>query len=108
MRPSEQVEQIVAHARATQGIYLKVGDAEQVVALYDVLPAVVDVLKAAEEEERGGTHEGPCLNQEGQEPIDYDPFDSCVRHMVAAQERFTNLSAALERLRASLAEITEK
>jgi hypothetical protein len=35
----------------------------------------------------GWAHDGPCVNYEGQDPEDRDEYDSCSRHVAAAEAR---------------------
>lgn len=32
-------------------------------------------------------HRGPCVNYDGQDPKDYDEYDSCSKHLAAARRR---------------------
>lgn len=40
-------------------------------------------------------HDGPCVNYDDQNPDDYDPYDSCSRHLRAAAARRERLARAL-------------
>jgi hypothetical protein len=48
------------------------------------LRAVLDDVEAAVLRLRDG-HDGPCVNYEGQDPANYDDYDSCSRHIAVAQ-----------------------
>jgi hypothetical protein len=98
MLTSDQFEQVFLRAKATQGVYLKVDDAKAAVVFLAVQPAVLDVLRAAEASLRDGTHEGPCLNYDGQEVTDYTNWDACVIHMTTTRQREEDLALAISAL----------
>lgn len=58
--------------------------------------AAAELAAAARDVLRGGDHDGPCLNYEGQNPDDYEDWDSCALHVRAGIERTERLRRAVE------------
>lgn len=93
--PPDQVAAVLlANVRARGDDY---GDLANATAddLRDALRLAAEVLDLAAELLKGGDHPGPCVNHEGQDPDEYDEYDTCDRHIKAADERHQRLAAAL-------------
>jgi hypothetical protein len=45
----------------------------------------------------GGEHEGPCINFDGQDPEQFDEYDSCSRHIAAFGKRRERLANVVRR-----------
>lgn len=55
---------------------------------------------------RWGEHPGPCLNYEGQQPDDYNGYDSCYLHAQAYEQRVTEACAIVAGLADAKLEVT--
>jgi hypothetical protein len=102
MQTSNEFEHVFLRAKAAKSLYLNMEDGRAAVVFLAVQPAVMNVLKAAEEVLLGGQHPGQCFNHVGQEAIDYDSWEECVVHMATARNREEDLDLAISALGARI------
>lgn len=79
-------------------------DEEEIVISIEELHYLAAIVEAAREFLLPIEHDGPCVNYDDQNPDDYDPYDSCSRHLRAAAERRERLAEALRQYDGSGAE----
>ena len=77
---------------------------EETVISTEELHQLAAIVEAAREFLLPIEHDGPCVNYDDQNPDDYDPYDSCSRHLRAAAERRERLAEALRQYDGSGAE----
>ena len=68
---------------------------EETVISTEELHQLAAIVEAAREFLLPIEHDGPCVNYDDQNPDDYDPYDSCSRHLRASAERKERLAEAL-------------